>query len=109
MNIVGALLTLIGVLVAVSVLIVIAGRATGRARRWGLIGAALLLLGSISGAALSLGAITLFRTFDLPATSYGLLSATVVVLRTVGLILIGVAIATRADESTAHDQPQFSL
>lgn len=104
MNIFGMFVAVAGVLVGVAVLIVIAGAATGRAQRWGLIGAVLLLIGSIAGAVLSLGAAALFQRFDLPATAYTVLNAPVVLLRTAGLIVIGVAIATHARDT----QPQIN-
>lgn len=107
MNVVGTFLTVVGVLVSVAVLIVIASQATGPARRWGLIGAVLLTVGSIAGAALSLGATALFQAFDLPPAAYTLLSAPALLLRTVGLILVGVAVAARANEPTPRDQPQL--
>ena len=90
-----------GPLVAVAVLIIIAIRATGRARSFGLIGSVFLLIGSLASSALSLSSGVLVRTFHLTASTYGLLTVPALVLNSIGLILIALAIASRARATTS--------
>ncbi len=90
---------ILGALVA---LILIAVRATGPARRLGLAGAIVLLVGAVLSGGLSLFGTQLIRGANLSMATYGLFQVPINLFNLVGLILIAVAIGSPLDRGRAH-------